>query len=221
MAKKSNTTTPTTSTAAKAVTEIDAIFSTTTSSSSQSKSAVPPSTASKKSSSTKSTEPNAGVPSQADKKRKRDDPSSSAKPKQPKTRSVEIVNDTSTPTLTNATLTTAKPKSKGKPKERVSGGRDAELDEFTDSRGTARRRTEDGLRIFTAEELKLGQGGDTEDCPFDCQCCTSHPPPSPQYSRNRLKGGGKIEREKQLADTIQNDPFLTLVDNRFLIPLCC
>jgi len=34
-----------------------------------------------------------------------------------------------------------------------------------------RRYTEDGLPIYTMEELKMGQGGNTEDCPFDCDCC--------------------------------------------------
>ena len=35
-----------------------------------------------------------------------------------------------------------------------------------------RKRTEEGWPIYTAEELKLGNGGgDTADCPFDCQCC--------------------------------------------------
>ena len=34
-----------------------------------------------------------------------------------------------------------------------------------------RRYTEDGLKIFSMAELKIGQGGDTEDCPFDCDCC--------------------------------------------------
>ncbi|EOB14778.1 hypothetical protein NBO_16g0063 [Nosema bombycis CQ1] len=29
----------------------------------------------------------------------------------------------------------------------------------------------DGLPIYTVEELKIGKGGDTEDCPFDCDCC--------------------------------------------------
>ena len=30
----------------------------------------------------------------------------------------------------------------------------------------------DGLRIYTRADLKLGNtGGDTPDCPFDCQCC--------------------------------------------------
>lgn len=34
-----------------------------------------------------------------------------------------------------------------------------------------RRTTDDGLLIYTAEELNVGKGGDTEDCPFDCWCC--------------------------------------------------
>lgn len=33
------------------------------------------------------------------------------------------------------------------------------------------RKTEDGFKIYTKEELKIGLGGDTEDCPFDCTCC--------------------------------------------------
>ncbi|SAM82144.1 uncharacterized protein UBRO_04443 [Ustilago bromivora] len=73
--------------------------------------------------------------------------------------SVQVVTDTShtIPTITraNAQATTD------------------DLDRFTDSRATsARKRTEDGLRIFTAAELRLGEGsGGTPDCPFDCQCC--------------------------------------------------
>lgn len=43
--------------------------------------------------------------------------------------------------------------------------------EFTDSRGTTRRKTDDGLAIYSESELKLGQGGDTPLCPFDCDCC--------------------------------------------------
>ncbi|KAF5153413.1 hypothetical protein TpMuguga_01g02540 [Theileria parva strain Muguga] len=34
-----------------------------------------------------------------------------------------------------------------------------------------RRRTIDNLPIYTMEELNIGKGGDTELCPFDCQCC--------------------------------------------------
>ncbi|GAA98303.1 uncharacterized protein L969DRAFT_46299 [Mixia osmundae IAM 14324] len=42
---------------------------------------------------------------------------------------------------------------------------------FGDSRGTTRRRTDDGLPIYDAAELKIGLGGDTPLCPFDCDCC--------------------------------------------------
>ena len=34
-----------------------------------------------------------------------------------------------------------------------------------------RKYTEDGLKIYTMDELKIGLGGDTPDCPFDCNCC--------------------------------------------------
>ncbi|KAJ9080971.1 hypothetical protein DSO57_1019366 [Entomophthora muscae] len=47
-------------------------------------------------------------------------------------------------------------------------------DDFFDSRGTKSKRktTEEGFMIYSSKELNIGQGeGDTEDCPFDCQCC--------------------------------------------------
>ena len=31
--------------------------------------------------------------------------------------------------------------------------------------------TEEGFKIYSATDLKLGQGKDTPDCPFDCDCC--------------------------------------------------
>ena len=36
-----------------------------------------------------------------------------------------------------------------------------------------RKKTEEGFNIYTEEELKLAEekGGDTADCPFDCECC--------------------------------------------------
>ncbi len=42
--------------------------------------------------------------------------------------------------------------------------------------GKARKRTEEGYAIYTEEELGLGpgssgRGGDTDLCPFDCDCC--------------------------------------------------
>lgn len=47
-------------------------------------------------------------------------------------------------------------------------------DGFADTRGVrnrARPLTADGLPIFTTEEMRIGRGGDTPDCPFDCACC--------------------------------------------------
>lgn len=36
---------------------------------------------------------------------------------------------------------------------------------------TGRARTEEGFLIYTYDELKFEEGGDTELCPFDCDCC--------------------------------------------------
>lgn len=47
-------------------------------------------------------------------------------------------------------------------------------DDWTDSKGARRRRrptTDEGYPIFTATEMKIGLGGDTPECPFDCSCC--------------------------------------------------
>lgn len=43
----------------------------------------------------------------------------------------------------------------------------------TDGAQKIRRVTEDGYKIYTEEELGLNMtgGGDTELCPFDCDCC--------------------------------------------------
>ncbi|SBS83549.1 conserved protein, unknown function [Plasmodium ovale] len=37
--------------------------------------------------------------------------------------------------------------------------------------GDERLRTPDGLPIYSVEELKMGKGGYTKECPFDCNCC--------------------------------------------------
>ena len=34
-----------------------------------------------------------------------------------------------------------------------------------------RKMTEDGLPVYKEDELNIGLGKDTEDCPFDCDCC--------------------------------------------------
>lgn len=37
---------------------------------------------------------------------------------------------------------------------------------------TSRRVTEEGWPVYTLEEIGLSNtGGDTKDCPFDCNCC--------------------------------------------------
>ncbi|AFN82655.1 hypothetical protein EROM_030340 [Encephalitozoon romaleae SJ-2008] len=39
--------------------------------------------------------------------------------------------------------------------------------------GEGGRRYHEGLPVYTLEELQLGDGGgDTEDCPIYCDCCT-------------------------------------------------
>ena len=57
-------------------------------------------------------------------------------------------------------------------------------DDFADIRGTKKRihimpraadslgkQTADGFTMYNEDELKIGQGGDTPLCPFDCDCC--------------------------------------------------
>ncbi|CAK9034156.1 unnamed protein product [Durusdinium trenchii] len=37
--------------------------------------------------------------------------------------------------------------------------------------GWTGRHTDDNLRIFKAHLIKVGQGGGSPNCPFDCDCC--------------------------------------------------
>ena len=40
------------------------------------------------------------------------------------------------------------------------------------SNALPRRRTEEGYAIYSEAELGFGRsGGDTDKCPFDCDCC--------------------------------------------------
>eukprot|EP01116_Phalansterium_solitarium_P011985 TRINITY_DN27898_c0_g1_i1.p1 TRINITY_DN27898_c0_g1~~TRINITY_DN27898_c0_g1_i1.p1 ORF type:complete len:201 (+),score=54.40 TRINITY_DN27898_c0_g1_i1:573-1175(+) len=62
------------------------------------------------------------------------------------------------------------PKTKKRPAKPV----DADETFNPDSRGTsakARKTSEDGYKMYRLEELVSTKGGDTPDCPFDCQCC--------------------------------------------------
>jgi len=45
-------------------------------------------------------------------------------------------------------------------------------DLFGDNKLGLRGHTEEGYRIYGEGDLKLGmKGGDTPECPFDCNCC--------------------------------------------------
>ena len=56
--------------------------------------------------------------------------------------------------------------------KKVEGSKD---DLFGGEAAKARKRTEEGFAIYTEDELGLGpgsgKGGDTDLCPFDCDCC--------------------------------------------------
>ncbi|RWR90132.1 hypothetical protein CKAN_01921300 [Cinnamomum micranthum f. kanehirae] len=64
--------------------------------------------------------------------------------------------------------TTMKMKEKSKSKTNSS-----KADGFSDPPSRPRRRTQDGLAVYSAEELGLGKAdaGGTPLCPFDCSCC--------------------------------------------------
>jgi hypothetical protein len=54
-------------------------------------------------------------------------------------------------------------------KAKVEGSKD---DIFGQAAGKARKKTEEGFTIYTEDELGLGsKGGNTDKCPFDCECC--------------------------------------------------
>ncbi|KAJ2160588.1 hypothetical protein GGF46_002130 [Coemansia sp. RSA 552] len=45
-------------------------------------------------------------------------------------------------------------------------------DAFADTRGKNTKYTDDGFRVFYYDDLRIGEGqGDTELCPFECECC--------------------------------------------------
>ena len=33
------------------------------------------------------------------------------------------------------------------------------------------KHTDDGLKIYNEDDLNIGKGGNTPECPFDCNCC--------------------------------------------------
>jgi hypothetical protein len=40
------------------------------------------------------------------------------------------------------------------------------------NKGKGRKTTDDGFAVYDNVELRIGEGrGETENCPFDCECC--------------------------------------------------
>ncbi|KIY97067.1 hypothetical protein MNEG_10894 [Monoraphidium neglectum] len=67
-----------------------------------------------------------------------------------------------------AQVKSAREKQQGQ-KAKVEGSKD---DIFGQAAGKARKKTEEGFTIYTEDELGLGsKGGNTDKCPFDCECC--------------------------------------------------
>mmetsp|Transcript_20748 Transcript_20748/g.62504 ORF Transcript_20748/g.62504 Transcript_20748/m.62504 type:complete len:176 (-) Transcript_20748:350-877(-) len=64
-----------------------------------------------------------------------------------------------------AGTSSAEPKMK---KGRVAGSKD---DLFGSEPVKGRRYDAEGLPIYSTEELAIGKGANTKDCPFDCDCC--------------------------------------------------
>lgn len=52
--------------------------------------------------------------------------------------------------------------------KRIQGSKD---DLFAEEPQKQRKYDAEGLPIFSEEELNIGKGKDTADCPFDCNCC--------------------------------------------------
>lgn len=68
---------------------------------------------------------------------------------------------------------TSKVEEKKQKKEKLAGKmfeKAKEIDKTANAK-KVRKTTEDGFKIYTMEELGIGKGGDTELCPFDCDCC--------------------------------------------------
>ncbi|KAF5743204.1 hypothetical protein HS088_TW09G01269 [Tripterygium wilfordii] len=58
-------------------------------------------------------------------------------------------------------------------KKKNKKSKEAKEASISDPPSQSRRRTEDGLSIYSEEELGLGKAdaGSTPLCPFDCECC--------------------------------------------------
>ena len=60
---------------------------------------------------------------------------------------------------------------KNKPEVKAEPAKKPTFEKDEKKKGGRTKYTQEGYKIYSAAELKLGQGGDTADCPFDCDCC--------------------------------------------------
>ncbi|KAH8924300.1 DUF1764-domain-containing protein [Atractiella rhizophila] len=130
--------------------DIDAIFSTKSSKSSKRTASTPSSTSIPSKETEKKKRKSSPAPDEPAKKRKKQ----FAAPTSARTTASKVPEVLQDPSLALSTVT-----QKAKPK-----GEDIDPE-------VNRRRTEDGLKIYAIEELGIGKGGDTDQCPFDCDCC--------------------------------------------------
>ncbi|ETS64650.1 hypothetical protein PaG_00591 [Moesziomyces aphidis] len=161
--------------------EIDDIFSsTTTPKSSSSKATRSQASTSKAMKRSKSSQPSDRMVSQSNSSSCASELKSKSKRKlesecgPSKKRAVEVVTDTSS-SIPTSTAAPAPVKIRAKVlagNGAYDAAKQSELDDFANSRGAGeRKRTDDGLRIFSPAELGMNdKGGDTELCPFDCNC---------------------------------------------------
>lgn len=66
---------------------------------------------------------------------------------------------------------TAKPDKKVKLAPKPAAFQGSKDDIFGTGQPKQRRFDAEGLPVYTADELSVGAGGDTDQCPFDCTCC--------------------------------------------------
>lgn len=66
---------------------------------------------------------------------------------------------------------TAKPDKKVKLAPKPATFQGSKDDIFGTGQPKQRRYDAEGLPVYTADELNVGAGGDTDQCPFDCTCC--------------------------------------------------
>lgn len=72
------------------------------------------------------------------------------------------------------TDTKAPEKKTGKNSEKKSVKQDKAKDKVFEAKPSKPKQTkftEEGFKIYSTDDLEIGKGGETEDCPFDCKCC--------------------------------------------------